>query len=385
MIKKLAAIMVLVLAAAACDAVHQPPPAPGPATEAAQPLGPTRGVWEDAGIAENFESLDGLAVTAQDDAWAVGHTDRMSPLVQHWNGMHWRQLAPPGEESLRGVAASPGGAVWLFDAEGHAWQRKGESWMARGRLTGHAYAVSSAVLDTGEVWVAGRIGSNPEPGLIKPYVERWSQGHWTLVPSPVEVQLLSAASPREVWAVGTVGDRFLMAGRWDGTRWSLVPPPQWLNGRKGRWRWVQAVSSGEIWASGAVIDERGDYGEGFLLRWDGHGWRTLPPPAPDAFSMTVCDDVGCLGASAADGRGGIWLADEQARIWHYDGRQWAAEQLPSRRPTMVASALALVPGTRRAIAIGGRRSLEDSIEPWMWTRREEPPAATAGGSGGAQR
>jgi hypothetical protein len=71
--------------------------------------------------------LNGIAALAADDVWAVGQTVvnaggdfTVTPLLFHWDGSTWSQVAAPigGEGSLSAVTAIPGGGLWAVGSRG---------------------------------------------------------------------------------------------------------------------------------------------------------------------------------------------------------------------------------------------------------------------------
>jgi hypothetical protein len=71
--------------------------------------------------------LDGVAAVDRDDAWAVGQTMTRSggdvavrPLLLHWDGGNWTRVAAPtdGDASLYAVTAIPGGGLWAVGTQG---------------------------------------------------------------------------------------------------------------------------------------------------------------------------------------------------------------------------------------------------------------------------
>lgn len=60
--------------------------------------------------------LNAVTAAGPDDVWAVGRTvlgdkDSGSPLVEHWDGQRWRQVAAPGTGQLHAAALADGGLV----------------------------------------------------------------------------------------------------------------------------------------------------------------------------------------------------------------------------------------------------------------------------------
>ena len=126
------------------------------------------------------------------DAWAVGYLPvqsgtRSHPLIEHWDGSTWKQVAtnlhlgPNREADLRGIS---------FDSPNDGWV-VGVRWHAT-----HSRAV----------------------------IEHWDGGSWRLSPtrtptSSAQLHAVLAISPTDVWAVGQV----IM--HWDGNNWKVQHRP----------------------------------------------------------------------------------------------------------------------------------------------------------------
>jgi hypothetical protein len=71
--------------------------------------------------------LNGVAAVDRDDVWAVGQTVvnsggdyKVSPLLLHWDGSTWSRVTAPteGDASLSAVTAIPGGGLWAVGTQG---------------------------------------------------------------------------------------------------------------------------------------------------------------------------------------------------------------------------------------------------------------------------
>lgn len=124
----------------------------------------------------------GLAAQSATDAWAVGSAYASDgatgqPLTEHWNGRGWTRVPAPGvagsqQSSLLGVAVA---------------------------LTGVTVAAD------GQAWAVGI----PLENSRRPLVLHWTGHAWAAATTPesngdVMLDGVTAASPDDVWAVGTV-------------------------------------------------------------------------------------------------------------------------------------------------------------------------------------
>jgi hypothetical protein len=140
-------------------------------------------------------SLNGVAVIAADDVWAVGSRTRphagSSNLALHWNGVIWKAFPVP----------SPGFSDGLL-------------------------GVSAVATD--DVWAVGTHGSIASEQVM--VAMHWNGTDWRKIKTPNpgttsfnQLLAVSARSANDVWAVGG-GDRVLLL-HWDGTSWSRTRPP----------------------------------------------------------------------------------------------------------------------------------------------------------------
>jgi hypothetical protein len=204
-------------------------------------------------------------------------------------------------------------------------------------------------------WVlASNAGATPagmgihDPGSAAPYAERWHGGRWTMTPLAVSphprttgtiLNGVSSVSAANAWGIGLFyrAKPGVIAGtapagalieHWDGTSWSIVRNPASAR-RDAELSALTVVSPANIWAVGR---EQNDTGTVVPLaeHWDGRSWRTVPVPAASAPSAFY--------AVSAHGGGDVWAVGDQTKpgtenvaaplAEHWDGRSWAAADLP---------------------------------------------------------
>jgi phospholipase C len=166
-------------------------------------------------------------------------------------------------------------------------------------------------------------------------------GGWKVVPGPAlgsqdnSLGAVSAASPRDIWAVGNYQPDAnpnvvqTLAVHYDGTQWTDVPTPNVGTGLNTLFG-VKALPGGTAWAVGEHL------GTDFLPRtlvehFDGTQWTVVPSPSPSPagrgaffYSVTAsCDrDVWAVGTTR-DGSGRPHTLAE-----HFDGTQWTVADTP---------------------------------------------------------
>jgi hypothetical protein len=164
---------------------------------------------------DRVHRLYAIAASSFDDVWAVGERfvtarvyprggvrDYAYPLIEHWDGSAWTVVR----------AADPNHAV------------------------GSLYGVT--VFGPDDAWAVGRV---EEPRQL-PLVEHWDGARWSATRVPPLTHsgryllrtLVDVAgnSPRDVWALGTVGIRggSAVSNRllhWNGESWTQVAAPQY--------------------------------------------------------------------------------------------------------------------------------------------------------------
>lgn len=267
-------------------------------------------------------ALDGVAVAAPDDAWAVGssYSDPTPtlPMILHWDGRAWKLVRAPhlgvhGRPStLSGITALSGDDVWAVGTvvvdgtietlvvhwDGQRWKR-----IASPNPGGSAGSDLRSVFATSatDVWSVGHVGGGS--GVAeRTLVEHWDGQRWRHVRSPnmsldTELVGVSAASPDDAWAVGSSYDgtqTVVLIEHWDGRHWRITSTCGSSGGSvAGSLEAVSATSSADAWAVGAGSAL---LGKTLIERWDGKGWRVVRSPSPPR-----AEESELLGVSAVSG------------------------------------------------------------------------------------
>jgi hypothetical protein len=168
------------------------------------------------------------------DAWAAAVTpDGRGILVEHWNGLAWSVVAAfPGlnADGLAAIAGTGDNDVWVvYPSESEHWD--GSTW-THANLALNASGAPSfpyGVADTGggEAWTAGEAGSatGTVPDVQHSVAGAWSDASLPALSSDALFFSISAASPGDIWAVGsTLGASSPVGMHFDGTQWTSIPP-----------------------------------------------------------------------------------------------------------------------------------------------------------------
>jgi hypothetical protein len=294
-------------------------------------------------VARDTRLLVGLAAAVAAGLLLAGSTSAASssstkPLVEHWDGSSWTEVASPVSEWLDTVTAVSPEDVWTFGyssshavAAGH-WD--GSSWQSVALPTPKgAQAVDVAQAAAGsaaDVWAVGSWEGAKQP-LIRPLVEHWDGSSWSIAPIPrVKVygalQGVVVVSATNVWAVGASGvntgkriaPRTLVL-HWNGKKWTRVPSPNPATASTSAAEMsdslvsVAAASSRNVWAVGSyfVRSAKHHTDHTLVLHWNGHRWLQVASPSPggpahpsvlNGVTMAAADDVWAVGRYSLKGR-----------------------------------------------------------------------------------
>jgi hypothetical protein len=218
-------------------------------------------------------ALYGVTAISSNDVWTVGRIDNNNALVDHWDGSSWSVVSSSaftGVGSLRSVSADAGNDVWACEGDPYPGQAvlhfDATSWTRINPQT-QIYLSSITALSPSDVWAVGTVfeAFDPETGEptdSRPAIEHWDGSQWQEVPSPdprpggqglSRLSGVAAISPTDIWAVGTPGSRNTLTEHWDGTSWSIIPSPNPTPNQNGVFA-VTARSDGTVAALGSQAD-----------------------------------------------------------------------------------------------------------------------------------
>jgi hypothetical protein len=210
-------------------------------------------------ISDGLNAVDALSPS---NAWAVGDSldNTSAPMILHWNGHRWALVrsAPVPHyrfSSLESVVARSPNDIW---------------------------AVGDAENGVG----AGTPATAGIP-LLRTLIEHWDGHRWSVVASPNQGDLsqlsgVTVARDGSMWAVGNSLARtgpFIL--RWTGRAWVRAAVPRVARGADVDLQSVTAVSPRQAWAVGDIRPGAHSAPRPYALRWDGHAWRSVPVTDPD--------------------------------------------------------------------------------------------------------
>jgi hypothetical protein len=224
-------------------------------------------------------TLNGVTAISGSNAWAVGEGLSAALLVLRWNGRSWTKVPAPSpgtlSNSLLGVTSVSASDAWavgsyLVGSVAKAQVKplllhwNGASWAQVAvplppKVNGSGLVSVSADSPT-DAWAVGEynvvVGGKPTPA--QPLALHWNGASWTRVATPTPpagtgaLAAVTAISTRNAWAVGMGGsaDRNTLVLRWDGKSWTQVASPS--PGSSGsNLSAVSAAGPGTTWTVGS--------------------------------------------------------------------------------------------------------------------------------------
>ncbi len=262
--------------------------------------------------------LNGVAVVAANDVWAVGVGG-----ILNWNGQSWSQVSSPPTATLRAVAAVSANDVWAGGDDLLHWN--GQVWSIVPKPPGFFTAYGLTALATNDVWAVGT-GDGGPASFPSSWAIHWDGTQWNVVYNPMAppngsaFAAVSASAPDDVWAVGyysTGAHVDPTVWHWTGQEKATAPAvlPQ-----IGAFTGVWAAAPNDVWAVGSASVPPAQ-----VVHWDGVDWTVaaIPPiSATEAVTGRAANDVWVVGTGTL----------------HWDGSTWT--QLPA--PTADLKAVAAV-------------------------------------------
>jgi hypothetical protein len=304
-------------------------------------------------------TLVGVAAISARYAWAVGYEQvgsTLRPLIVHWNGRTWRQVAspdPPGNDTLSGVAATSPASAWAVRESGNRtmilhWN--GRKWrQVRSPARGNLAAVAATSADN--AWAVGLGGNHM-------VLEHWNGRSWRQARSPVGTGGLfgvTATSAASAWAVGDSGNRIIVL-RWNGRSWRRFAAP---DPKDGSIYAVTATSARNAWAVGTISPPNSFLSRVLIEHWNGRSWRLDPASQPPQCGCVL------LGVEASSARNAWAVGLDQDHIGftdivieHWKGRRWRPVRSPVQDGLLDAVAVA---SAGRAWAVGSPEQLNTSL------------------------
>ena len=234
--------------------------------------------------------LLGVDAVSANDIWAVGSSSILAPpyentLIEHWDGSSWSIIPSPNPSGgnfnkLNGVAVVAANDIWAVGSYSGSTNHSqtliehwdGSSWSIVpspnvGPYGNYLYSVSARAAN--DVWAVGATNNGAQSLIL-----HWDGTSWSVVPSPNipdwtnQLYSVTTIAADDVWAVGVAtftwyisdGDEITSSQtiiqHWNGSAWSIVPSPNpgdannYYGTIKNELYGVVAVSASDVWAVG---------------------------------------------------------------------------------------------------------------------------------------
>lgn len=288
----------------------------------------------DIGPGPTSNALNAVATLATNNVWAVGGMSTSKyigsqVLIEHWDGRRWQATTPNIEGELCAISA---------DSPNDIWAVGGGSYCSLNR---------------------------------QPLVLHWDGRSWQSLSTGInetKILLMSvlALSPRNVWAVGTVGREALIE-HWDGSSWNRVAQP--FNGLTSSLQAIAGFATNDLWAAGNAATKLGDH-ESLSEHWDGRSWKIVPMPN-GMQDKRLLGDPAFSGLAVFPGSQ-LWAVGEielssvyqsTPLIERWNGEQWevaygSSPQNPTLRTPAATFSSVIALNARNAWAVGNTRTTD---------------------------
>jgi len=305
-----------------------------------------------------FSGLNAVSAAGEDAVWAVGNSDD-GLVVERWNGTAWTVTGPRtgAGDQWTGVEPISPSEVWVvgFDPGGSGGETEeplvehwnGSHWKFAllpqpSQRASDVASVAISGTSANDVWAVGDwFGGAVSP---RPLIEHWNGKKWTPLQGPSVQGTLTdvlALSPRNAWAVGEQGrsEKRTLIEHWDGSKWTVVPSPSphpkadRLNGVGG--------TAHSLWAVGSSRNGL------LVLHRSGGAWHTATVADPGGTPASLADVTVSHGAVWAVGEAG-----DQALVEHRAAGAWQVEDVAFPGETSHLEGITVVPGSSDLWAVG---------------------------------
>ena len=312
-------------------------------------------------------TFNAVAAVSAKDVWAVGYTSGYDALIEHWNGTSWQVVASNAKKGteLEGITVISANDIWAVGSGpgnangiGAALHWNGTQWSvvhtpnpAAGSNLHSISAVSS-----NNVWATGTVFYTSNGAEYNSLVEHWNGTSWKIVPSPSSpdsadvLQSVSVVSAKDIWSVGTVlggyPNSYPEIEHWNGSQWSLVPPPN--SGPTSGLNSVEAISTSNVWAVGTANNQT------LVEHYNGSSWSIVSSPNVG----TGYNDLNSVTVVSANN---IWAVGyyvnssniDQTLIEQWNGTSWNIVQSPNvGTGNSLLNGVSAVPTTSQVWAVG---------------------------------
>jgi len=169
--------------------------------------------------------------------------------------------------------------------------------------------------------------------------ERWNGTRWRIVPAPTPKGAVfsglggvSCLSPSFCMATGAYsasssesGPVKSLAERWNGKKWAILPTPNPAGAVQSYLGGVSCTSPSACTTTGEQHSATGIV-HSLAERWNGTRWRVQPTPNPPGVQFASLPSVDCTGPSACLAVGG---SDQGTLAERWNGTRWRIQPTPT--------------------------------------------------------
>jgi hypothetical protein len=247
----------------------------------------------------NNASLIATLAIADNDIWAFGRSSTL--LAEHFNGSNWSVIPTPSVAggNLGSAAAVAGNDVWAVGDQTNGngtliehWNGTSWSVVSGAKVTNGSFLTGVTAVASNDVWA---VGDQPGPNIFSTFIEHWNGTSWSVVSSPQIagqsiLKGVAADSATDVWAVGIANGAGLVE-HWNGQTWSVVPSPSIRGNPNNRGTGgldaVTALSPTNVWAVGTVPGPPpADIGPA-IEHWNGTSWAFVTPAIHAGLGVSI--------------------------------------------------------------------------------------------------
>ncbi|MEA2483062.1 MAG: hypothetical protein QOC55_1009 [Thermoleophilaceae bacterium] len=273
----------------------------------------------------------------------------------------------PGADDAWAVGSShvrAGLTTLVMHWDGRSWSKVSSPSPVTTGLIGSQLNGVSARSPT-DAWAVGTVGGAP-------LILHWDGAAWKRVKSSVnkgDLYGVHATSPTDAWAVGSgsaFNNKRALLMHWDGTSWTPSAVPAGTPALDG----VSALSGSAAWAVGSAGGRRT-----LALRWNGVGWKRVASANPAGFDWL-------LGVSALS-NGNVWAVgganNAGSIVLHSAGARWRTSAAP--RVSSSAQLMSVSARAARDVWAAGSAYPKTLVMHWNGHSWKRVPAPSPGGAG----
>lgn len=373
--------------------------------------------WRISSSDEPSIQFMGMATVSANDVWVVGPGD-----AERWNGASWSSPAT-NAANLFAVSALSGRDVWAVGetarypvaAKIERWN--GRKWTSFQNPGAGAALTGVSAVSKDDVWAVGYYATPLETKTS--FMEHWNGSKWSLVTAPDsgigdQFTAIATLPGGHAWAVGSYlderGGTGSLAQRLDVSGWRVLSPasPSFSTGSLSS---VTAIDENDAWDVGSYESLGGI--RSFVERWNGSRWSLLPPPALPSWAINYDemhwgaeDQPGYTGSAAspdvelaaitASSPDDVWiggwyqqirgLGDIVTILEHWNGKRWSVTvtkdvSIYSSYPASFAAVNALASSGPKQVWAAGMTSRPFYAEQSAWPFLQEWNGRSWTGSG----